>query len=308
MLPAMKAFVKQRLLEAGFDLAGIAAAAPLDRDFTRFLEWIRKGYGADMAYLERHAALRESPRLLLPGARSVIVAAAAYEPIVPPGPIAAYAVGEDYHAVLKRALEQAVDGIRTRAPQARFRIVVDTAPLLERAWAARSGIGWIGRSTNLITRPFGPYVLLGEILTDLSLEPDGPLSNLCHDCHGCLEACPTGALVSPYQLDARLCLSYLTIEKRGAFSIAENKLLDTGPVFGCDLCLNACPHGERFREGAKVGKGLLAPPLRNLVEADDQMIEGICRSGFKKAFGVSAVMRAGKQGLLRNIEARRGKM
>jgi epoxyqueuosine reductase len=266
----------------------------------------------------------------------VIVAACAYEPRIPPGPLAAYAARTDYHVELRRALEETVASFRERAPGARWRVAVDTAPLLERAYAMRAGLGWIGRSTNLVTERFGPYVLLAEILTDLEIEPDAPHPDLCGECGQCLDACPTGALTAPRVLDARRCISYLTIEKRGPFT-AEEKLWVTGHTagddfgrtaagdfgrtaagdfgrtagddrpdtfaFGCDLCLAACPHAEALIAGSARPAGKLVPTLPELAAADAATLEALAKDGFKRTFGRTPVTRAGKKGLLRNLDA-----
>jgi len=290
------------LLEAGFDLAGVAEAKPLHNDFSRFKHWIKSGCAAGMAYLERNLALRLDPAAILPGARFVIVAAAAYPPISPPGPLAAYAVCRDYHTLFRRSLEIVAGQIGRRAGSARFAVAVDTAPLLERAFAVRAGIGWVGRSTNLITERFGPYVLLGEILTDLELEPDSPASNRCEECDLCLDACPTGALSAPFELDSRRCVSYLTIEKKGLFSPGEEKPLKDR-VFGCDLCLAACPHAAALISGEARPAGKLLSPVPSLVGADTGTIRDLCEKGFKLTFGETPVSRAGKKGLLRNLDA-----
>jgi len=294
-------------------MAGVAAADPIPEDFARFEEWLRRGDAAGMDYLERRAPLRLDPASLLPGARSVIVAAAAYEPIVPPGPLAAYAVRSDYHLVFRDALEPVKAHIESMAPGNRCRIAVDTAPLLERAFAHRAGIGWIGQSTNLVTERFGPYVLLAEIVTTVELEPDQPSPSLCGECTNCLDACPTGALAEPYRLDARQCVSYLTIEKKGEFTPSERTLLRRGPsrggrptaaqAFGCDLCIEVCPHAQDLIVGKIAPKGRLLPPIAELSEAGVDDLETLCHAGFKKRFGKTPIVRAGKKGLLRNIAA-----
>lgn len=308
----MKQAIKTRILEAGFDLVGVAPGVPLAKDFSRFEEWLRHGHAGEMTYLTRDPVLRRDPAALLPGARSVIVAACAYEPVIPPGPLAAYAVRTDYHVELRRALDEAVASFRERIPEVRWRVAVDTAPLLERAYAAHAGLGWIGRSANLVTERFGPYVLLAEIVTDLDLEPDALHPDLCGECGQCLDACPTGALAAPHVLDARRCISYLTIEKRGPFT-KEEALWATGRTaagnrpenfaFGCDLCLAACPHAKALISGSARPAGKLVPTLSELAAADAATLEALCESGFKKTFGQTPVTRAGKKGLLRNLKA-----
>jgi len=309
----MKKAIKEEISKCGFDAVGVATAEAIPDDFARFREWLRRGDAAGMDYLERHAPLRADPASLLEGARSVIVAAAAYDPIVPSGPLAAYAVRPDYHSVFRAALEPVVARIESMAPKNRCRITVDTAPLLERAFAQRAGIGWIGRSTNLVTERFGPYVLLAEIITTVELEPDQPSASLCGECSNCVDACSTGALAAPYRLDARKCLSYLTIEKKGDFTAPEGTLFQTGTsrsgrpaaprAFGCDLCLEVCPHAEVLIAGKIAPRGQLLPPIEELSRAAITDLEALCHAGFKKNFGTTPIVRAGKKGLLRNIAA-----
>ncbi len=307
----MKNRIKDEILASGFDLAGVAAADPIGDDFARYNEWLLRGGAAGMDYLKRHASLRLDPSSLLPGARSVIVAAAAYDPIVPPGPLAAYAVRRDYHAVFREALEPVAALIESARPGARCRVTVDTAPLLERAFGRRAGIGWIGRSTNLVTERFGPYVLLAEIVTTVELEPDRPVPSSCGECTNCLDSCPTGALAAPFRLDARKCISYLTIEKKGEFTPHEKALFERGRsqdarstaarAFGCDLCLDVCPHAEKLIKGEITPKGRLLPPIETLRAAGIGDLRELCRRGFKKGFGGTPILRAGKKGLIRNI-------
>lgn len=293
----MEEEIKKALKAAGFDAVGLAPAEPLGDDGRRLMDWIGSGFMGEMQYLARNARTRSEPRSLLPGARSVIVAAAAY---APPerlqGPVAAYALYRDYHLALDDALLRGVEAIERLDGTARSRIVVDTSPLLERALARRAGLGWIGYSTNLITPSFGPFVLLGAIVTTLPLEPDEPLDGgACSECGRCIEACPTGALIEPYRLDARRCISYLTIEKKGPLDEGEAESLG-GWAFGCDLCTAACMKDEEYQAPL----GLLSPDAA----LRDQNLEGLlnlCEKGFKGTFQNTPLFRSGKSRLVRNI-------
>lgn len=216
-----------------------------------------------MAYLARHAALRENPAGLLAGARSVICAAASYHqperaertdagkahsgPLL--GRVARYVRGRDYHVVLRAQLERLVDGVRERVREPfEARVFVDTGPLLERELAALAGLGWIGKNTLLLNQRLGSYVLLGEVVTTLELEADAPQTDHCGSCTRCLDACPTNAFVAPYQMDASRCISYLTIERRGEIP-AEFRAAIGDWVYGCDVCQEVCP----FNADAEAG-------------------------------------------------------
>ena len=237
--------VKQRLFDAGFDRVGIASAEPLVEDRRRLDRWLAEGRCGEMAYLARNRELREAPGRFLPGARSVIVAAAAYPLKVPPrGPLAAYACCPDYHDVLREALTRGTEAVTRLDPDADCRVAVDSAPVFERALAVRAGLGRIGYSTNLVIPGLGSAVVLGVIVTTAMLAPDAPLDpGGCESCGACLSACPTGALSAPYAVDARKCISYLTIEKKGDFVEGEARSLK-GWAFGCDHCTAACGEAE----------------------------------------------------------------
>lgn len=240
--------VCERCRELGFALAGVAKAETISHS-RALLEWLDAGQHGDMTWMEEHIAQRIDPRKMLPGARAVIVVADRYSGGEPDealgerayGRIARYARGGDYHRTMKKRLQRLADELRAEHSQERFRVCVDTAPLLEREHAQRAGIGYIGKNTMLIEPGVGSYLLLGEILTTLPLEPSGrPLGDHCGTCTACIDACPTGA-ITPWSVDARKCVSYLTIEHRG--SIDEQWWRGMGDwIFGCDICQEVCPH------------------------------------------------------------------
>lgn len=301
-MSSLKEKIKATLLDAGFDLVGFTTAEPLPRDGLHLETWLASGHAGAMNYLERAPVQRADPGAFLPGARSIVVVAAAYEPLSGPGPLAAYAYYTDYHETMRIALQQGVDVITGADDATACRIAVDTAPLLERALARRAGLGWIGYSGNLITRDFGPHVHLGVIATTALLEPDPPdtaeNASVCASCERCLEACPTGALNAPFTLDARACISYLTIEKRGPFTPEEARSIH-GWAFGCDHCTASCLEGPSSFPMKKPA-GLLIPSTA-LKEAGLKTLLDYCERGFKRNFKNTALLRCGKGGLIRNI-------
>jgi epoxyqueuosine reductase len=282
----------------GFRLAGCSPLVPLGRE--RFLAgWLAEGRAGDMAYLARRTAERLDPRCAFPWARSVVSLAHPYRPPPPPpvdwratlrGRIAAYAAGDDYHERVVALLARLTAHLEGLFPRARFRPSVDTGAVLEREWAARAGIGWVGRNTLVLDRDAGSYFFLAELFTDLELEPSPPVANHCGTCTRCLAACPTGALEAGYTMDPRRCLAYLTIEHRGPIPPALRPHLGNW-IFGCDLCQEACPWNGEARDAACAE--WLSPHLPTLLALDAE--------GFRARFGRTAVARARRRGLLRNV-------
>jgi len=282
-------------LAHGFAAAGVLAASrPLS--FERFRAWLGKGFHGEMAYLERDAAARARFDSILPYTRAVIAVARAVEGCGA-GNVAQFARGEDYHRVVRRHLKAVVEDLRPLAPQgAHFRVCVDTAPLLEREVAARAGLGFLGKNGLLIVPGLGSHVVLGEVLTDAALAPTAapadPGADRCGTCTACLDACPTAAFVAPRLLDARKCISYLTIEKRTPFTPAEEAAL-SGRLFGCDVCQDVCPFNAA-RGTAPGGPAASLDPAEILdLGADD----------FRARFFGSAIWRATREGLARNAAA-----
>jgi epoxyqueuosine reductase len=248
--------VRRLAHECGFELAGVAAAAP-NADAERYQDWAQRGLPGAMAYLtDRRAEVRNDPRNLLPSASSIICVGKLYNSPQPHsteftdnelGWISRYAWGDDYHAVLRRGLEELAGRMRNRV-DFEYRVCVDTAPLLERSYARDAGLGWIGRNTCLINQYAGSWFFLGELIVSLPLEPDRPAANRCGTCTRCIDACPTRAIVpradGSFELDARSCISYLTIELKGA--MPEELRAGVGShVFGCDICQDVCPWNRR---------------------------------------------------------------
>ncbi len=302
-------WVKDRARALGFDLVGIARAEPLTEHEDRLRAWLAQGMHGTMAYVARHADRAVDPTRSWPEVRSVIVVGLAYrwdapEPDDRPrGRISCYAWGEDYHRVMERKLaEFCTDLLRHGARLARP--YADTGPTLDRAWAQRAGIGWFGKNTMIITRTgHGSYVFLGEVFTDLELEPDPPARGSCGACTLCLDRCPTGAIVAPYVVDARRCISYLTIEHRGWIPRPLRPLIGTW-VFGCDVCQDTCPHNVLVKKGLHAEfaprKDVPYPDLVELLHIDEET--------YRERFRNSAIKRAKRQGLRRNAAVALGNL
>ena len=284
--------------ECGFELAGIASAHP-SADFERYREWVADGMAGEMRYLtDRRAEVRGDVRNLLPSARSVICVGKLYNTPDPPqqpgdAKISRYARGQDYHAVMRRALEEMVARLTAIEPF-EWKICVDTAPLLERSYARAAGLGWIGRNTCLINEPLGSWFFLGEIVTSLQLDAAAPPPDRCGSCTRCIDACPTQAIVPSlegWQVDSRLCISYLTIELRGP--IPEELHAGMGEhVFGCDICQDVCPWNARAPFTADPDFAGTTISLEALAQLTPEE--------FRVRFGHTPVARAKHAGILRN--------
>ncbi|HEX5035574.1 MAG TPA: tRNA epoxyqueuosine(34) reductase QueG [bacterium] len=240
--------IKEKAHELGFELFGAAPAAPVpDYDFFRW--WLDRGYGATMTYLNRQAERRGDPEKILPGVKSLLCVGLNYFTGAPGDRIARYAHGEDYHRVIGERLKALEDFIvSTVDREARTKSYVDTGPVLERSYAARAGLGWIGKNTMLINDGLGSYFFLGEILTTLEFAPEDygvPALDQCGTCSKCLDACPTGAFPEAGVLDANKCVSYLTIEYKKEFT-REQAAMVAGHVYGCDVCQEVCPYNDRI--------------------------------------------------------------
>jgi epoxyqueuosine reductase len=291
--------VRKIARECGFELVGVAPANPPE-DFVRYQDWVAGGMAGEMRYLtDRRVELRRDVRNLLPSARSVICVGKLYNTEDPPrkegdARISRYAWGKDYHVTMRVALERMVVQLLQRAAFD-YKICVDTAPLLERSFARLAGLGWIGRNTCLINEPLGSWFFLGEILTSLDLEPGSPPPDRCGSCTRCIEACPTDAIVSEgdsFKLDARRCISYLTIELRGP--IPEDLRSGMGQhVFGCDICQDVCPWNARAPVTEDPDFAGTAIPLAELAQLTPET--------FRERFKGSPIARAKYEGLSRNI-------
>ena len=293
--------IKKHALALGFDACGIARADAVEPDAaSRYDRWIEQGKNGCMEWASRNCEVRNDPRRVLEGAQSVIVVALNYYPAVfqpaEAPQFAYYAYGQDYHNVLKRRLKQLAKFIGENAARCRTRCCVDTVPLRERYWAQKAGVGFIGRNNALIVPGRGSYFFLGILLTTVELQPDAPCTGTCGDCGACMAACPTGALCDDSTVDARRCLSCLTIEHRGELPAwVAGKMGQR--AYGCDECQRCCPHNRHAKPCAEPdlqpGEEFLALTAERILQMSDD--------DFRRIFGHSAVRRAGLEGLQRNV-------
>ncbi|MBI2191233.1 MAG: tRNA epoxyqueuosine(34) reductase QueG [Planctomycetes bacterium] len=302
--------LRGRALAIGFDLVGFARALPTPRSES-FSQWLAAGHAGTMDYLKRNVEKRLDPRRLEPWARSLVSVAVNYDAPAPRslenhpsdcGWLSRYAWGDDYHETVKKRLHQLADAIHELGPEGTLtRVCVDTAPVLDRVWASQAGIGWFGKNTCILNRSHGSFLFLGEVVTSLDLPPDTPETDHCGTCTACIDACPTGAIVKPYVLDGRRCISYLTIELRGP--VPEELRPGMGQhVFGCDICQDVCPWNRKSprteRPEYQPRPGNVSPSLSGLLE--------MSREDYRARFRHSAVKRARYEGLLRNAAVAAG--
>jgi len=295
--------VKRQAQHIGFDLVGIADPCPSDYA-AHYHDWLAQGFHAEMHYMARPDAVekRADPRVLMPEVRSVVVVGMNYYPgCFPPvmtcqGRVSRYAWGADYHDVMMTKLHRLGDWIAAQTDRpAAHRAYVDFGPLMERELAQRAGLGWFGKNTNLIHPEVGSYVFLGELLLDVPLKADAPSQgSRCGTCTACLDACPTGALVGAGKLDARRCISYLTIENRGRIPEALRPLMRDW-VFGCDICQEVCPWNQRFASPADLSIFAPSRPVLDLVD-----VLGLDDVQFRSQFRETPLWRPRRSGLLRN--------
>ncbi len=294
--------IKEKALELGFDACGIARATSVSAEHKAQLRaWLEDGYAAGMQYMHNHEDKRTDPTLLVEGAKSVICVALNYFPSTfrkPHDPyFSYYAYGEDYHDVMKHKLRELAAYINDNICPIQGRQFTDSAPVLERYWAQQAGIGFIGKNTQLIIPGKGSYFFLGELIIDLELTPDEPMSNKCGTCTNCLTHCPSKALVYPKGLNANSCISYQTIENREDF-ISEPALSVIGnQVYGCDICQQVCPH-NRYAKGNTTPE---LQPSEAFLNLDKQALENLKIDEFRLIFKKSAIKRAKYEGLRRNI-------
>ncbi len=295
--------IKDKAFELGFSDIGFATIEPIQTDEARLKQWLNNGYQAGMAYMNNHFEKRVNPALLVEGAQSIISVLLNYKPREEQHDkeapkLARYAYGKDYHYVIKDKLQILFDFIKDDIyPSLEGRVFTDSAPVLDRAWAAKAGLGWIGKNTNLIHKKLGSYVLIGELISNLPVRPGAPIKEACGGCQRCIDACPTNALVAPYQLDANKCISYLTIEHRDELPDTLKKQFNNW-AFGCDICQEACPWNWKARP-TKEESFEPHPDLLALTKEDWHNLD---EDRFRELFRKSAVKRTKYAGLKRNLK------
>jgi epoxyqueuosine reductase len=300
----IRAAIRERALASGFDAVGFARADLSAEARAHLHEFVARGYHGDMGWLAGTAERRGDPRALMPEARTVVVLGVSYAPAGDPlaaagtpdrGAVSVYAQGRDYHDTLKRRLRVLAQWIEAKWPGG-LKLFVDTAPVMEKPLAQQAGLGWQGKHTNLVSREFGSWLFLGEIYLSLALDPDPPEPDRCGSCRRCLDACPTAAFPAPHRLDARRCISYLTIEHKGMIPV-ELRAAIGNRIYGCDDCLAVCPW-NKFAQAASEPDflpraALAAPNLAELAGLDDP--------AFRRLFAGSPVKRTGRDRFLRNV-------
>ncbi len=297
--------IKQKAVDIGFDLVGIS---PVDSfpENQFYKEWLNQGFSGEMTYMERNQEKREDLKQILPNAKSVISCAVNYNTDYPystelpdknKGWISRYAWGDDYHDIIKDKLQILMDYIGSiSSDEVSSRVYVDTGPVLERVYGKYAGVGWIGKNTCLINQQIGSWLFIGEIITDIELYYDTPVPDRCGTCTRCIDACPTDAIVKPYILDSRLCISYLTIELKNKIP-QELRQGVSNNIYGCDICQDVCPWNKR----APFSDNMEFEPREQLYYPHLDSLSGISADEFRELFRGSPIKRTKRRGLLRNI-------
>ena len=292
--------IKSEATRLGFLSCGISKAGFLEQDAPRLESWLRNGMNGQMSYMENHFDKRLDPTKLVDGAKSVISLLLNYYPSQTQDPdsykISKYAYGRDYHFVIKDKLRQLLEFIQTEIGEVSGRAFVDSAPVLDKAWAAKSGLGWIGKNSNLLTQKTGSFYFIAELIVDLELEYDNPTTDHCGTCTACIDACPTQAIVAPYVVDGSKCISYFTIELKDNIPTEVRGQFDDW-IFGCDVCQDVCPW-NRFSKPHSEPQFEPRPEILGFSKHD---WEEITRETFNRVFKDSPVKRTGFDGLHRNI-------
>ena len=292
--------IKEEAQRLGFLSCGISEAGFLEEEAPRLERWLNRNMHGEMGYMENHFDKRLDPTKLVPGAKSVVSLLLNYFPKETQSEnsykISKYAYGTDYHFVIKDKLKQLLNFINEEIGEVHGRAFVDSAPVLDKAWAAKSGLGWMGKHTNLLSKQVGSFFFIAELIIDLELEYDGPVTDHCGSCTACIDACPTQAIVEPYVVDGSKCISYFTIELKNEIPSEMKGSFDDW-MFGCDVCQDVCPW-NRF---SKSHREPLFDPHPEMLEMSRKDWEEITQEVFQKVFRKSAVKRTGFNGLQRNI-------
>ena len=295
--------VKAEAARLGFDACGISKAERLDDEARQLEQWLHAGRHGTMAWMENHFEKRVDPRALVEGAQTVVsVLQNYYQPVAhgegkDVGKISRYAWGDDYHEVMKEKLFALYNWLDARVGGISGRVFVDSAPVMDKAWAQRSGLGWRGKHSNLINRSLGSFFFIGEMIVDVPMQADGPVPDYCGSCTRCIDACPTDAIYEPYAVDANRCISYLTIEHRGDDIPEAIRPFMHNWIFGCDICQDVCPW-NKFKHPTTEARfaprpGVTDTELREWIELDLE--------GFRERFRRSPIKRAKLDGFLRNV-------
>lgn len=293
--------IKSIATALGFSFCGISKAEFLEAEAPKLEAWLKRGYQGKMSYLENHFDKRLDPRLLVPGAKSVVSLIYNYFPAKDFTKesnlkVAKYAYGEDYHRVIKDKLKEFMSRIQEEIGDVQGRVFVDSAPVMERQWAAKSGIGWIGKNSLLLNKQMGSFFFLAELILDLELEPDTPAKDYCGTCTACMDACPTDAIVDNGVIDSNKCISYLTIELKDSIPLEFKGKMDDW-IFGCDVCQDVCPWNRFSKPHSE--KRFELGEWKDFTRQDwMELTEEV----FQKKFGKSAITRTGLKGLSRNIQ------
>jgi epoxyqueuosine reductase len=294
--------IKLAAQKLGFLSCGISKADFLEDEAPRLEQWLSQGHNGSMYYMERNFDKRLDPRILVPGAKSIVSLLLNYhtdqKQIDPEAPkISSYAYGVDYHSIIKKKLKKMMKIIHREIGEVNGRVFVDSAPVMDKAWAAKSGLGWVGKNTNLISKKVGSFFFIAELILDLELEYDLPVADHCGSCTACIDACPTEALIKPYQIDGSKCISYLTIELKESIPSEFQGKMDNW-AFGCDVCQTVCPW-NRF---STPNDESAFKPQSDLLSLSKKEWEEMTESVFNTVFKNSAVKRTKFNGLKRNIK------
>jgi len=294
------ALIKSRARSLGFLDCGISRAEFLDKESEQLKQWLNEGRHGHMQYMENYFDKRTDPTRLIDNAKSVISVIMNYFPEkqqrTDTYQIAKYAYGKDYHFVMKHMLKDLLKFIREEIAEVNGRPFVDSAPVMDKIWAQKGGLGWLGKNTNLISQKYGSFILIGELIIDLELEYDEPVKDYCGNCRRCIDACPTGALTEPYKIDASRCLSYLTIEHKKEIPQAFKGQYEDW-IFGCDICQDVCPWNRKSRPHTHED----LKPHPDLLYLSRSEWENLSREHFKTMLKNSAVKRIKYEGLMKNI-------